>query len=237
MNNITSLGSIVFLFILNALSPDSFFKELKASGPSTKKKIRALASLELENKNMTIGQPVFIRIFKKQKTLELWIKNDNEFELFKKYKICHHSGNLGPKEKQGDKQAPEGFYSLTRKSLNPFSRFHLSFNIGYPNQLDQNLKRTGNYIMVHGGCVSVGCFAMTDDVIEEIYYIVEAVLDNGQKTVQVHSFPFYFTKREFANHKKNKWLPFWKNLEQINHYFEQQRIPPKIRIKNDKYIL
>jgi len=237
MNRVMSLGSLLFLFILNALCPDVFFKNIKASGHSKNKKIRSLASIALKNKDMEIGQPVFIRIFKKQKILELWMKNGSHFKLFKKYKICHYSGKLGPKQKQGDHQAPEGFYSVTKNSLNPFSRFHLSFNIGYPNKFDQKQKRTGDFIMVHGGCVSVGCFAMTDDAIEEIYYIVESALQHGQSKIQVHSFPFYFTRTEFQNHKGNKWLPFWRNLEQINRYFELHRTPPKIRTLNDKYSL
>ena len=237
MNKVLSLSSILCLFILNALCPEAFFVNVKASGSKKKSQLRKIASNQLEEKNMQIGQPVFMRIFKKQKTLELWMKNGKKFNLFKKYNICHFSGKLGPKEEQGDHQAPEGFYSINHRSLNPFSRFHLSFNIGHPNKLDQKLKRTGDYIMVHGGCVSIGCFAMTDEIIEEIYFIVESALRNGQESIQVHSFPFYFSEKEFSEYKDNKWLSFWRNLEQINNAFEQKRIPPRIRIKNNEYTL
>ena len=237
MNIVLALCSILFLFIMNTLIPEAFLKNPKASGLSKKNKIRKLASTELESKNLAIGQPVLIRIFKKQNLLELWLNNGVAYKLFKKYKICYYSGNLGPKQMQGDHQAPEGIYSLTKHSLNPFSKYHLSFNIGYPNKLDQQLQRTGNYIMVHGGCVSVGCFAMTDDGIEEIYYIVESALLHGQQKIPVYSFPFRFTQKEFQTQKSSKWLKFWKSLEKINNHFEKYKTHPQIRIANGQYSL
>ena len=99
------------------------------------------------------------------------------FKRFASYPICYYSGRLGPKQKQGDRQAPEGFYTVAKHQLNPNSRWHRSFNLGYPNLFDRFHKRTGDYLMVHGGCSSIGCYAMTNDVIDEIWTIVTQALD------------------------------------------------------------
>ena len=124
----------------------------------------------LTAKGLRFGAPVFIRIFKKSRELEVWVEgNDAQFHLFETYPICTFSGDLGPKLKQGDMQSPEGFYFVRPGSLNPWSKFHLSFNLGYPNTYERLLKRTGSALMVHGDCVSIGCYAMTDEGIEEIY--------------------------------------------------------------------
>ncbi|MEA3434469.1 MAG: L,D-transpeptidase family protein, partial [Campylobacterota bacterium] len=133
-----------------------------------------------------VGDPVFIRIFKEESLLEVWIRTGTEYQHLKDYAICAYSGYLGPKLKEGDRQSPEGFYKVKKHQLNPNSKFHLSFNLGYPNKYDRTHERTGSFLMVHGNCVSDGCYAMTDDKIEEIYMLVESALQKGQKYVQVH---------------------------------------------------
>ena len=122
----------------------------------------------LEEKPLPVGAHIFIRIFKLERELELWARQGSRFELIRIYPICYFSGQLGPKLREGDEQTPEGFYFVTPEQLNPNSRFHLSFNIGYPNRYDRAHGRTGAAIMVHGNCVSIGCFAMTDPIIEEL---------------------------------------------------------------------
>lgn len=179
---------------------------------------------------------IFIRIFKQQKTLEIWQKNGGHYDLFKTYPICYFSGKLGPKEKQGDLQAPEGVYAISKQSLNPYSRFHLSFNIGYPNKLDRSLGRTGGYIMVHGDCVSAGCFAMTDKLIEEIYEKVESALEH-QKTIPVHIFPFPLTSIRKFLFRWHPYARFWDELTPIYNYFETKKLVPVVNIKNKKYVL
>src|SRR4030042_1777164 len=163
-------------------------------------KVRPQLETELKAKDLKYGSEIFIRIFKEPKELEVWIKQGNIFEKFKTYKICTYGGELGPKEKQGDGKTPEGFYVVTPKGMNPVSNFHLSFNLGYPNEYDRDHKRTGSALMVHGSCVSIGCFAMTDAGIEEIYALADGALRNGQKSFKVHIFPFRMTDENMSKY-------------------------------------
>lgn len=184
------------------------------------------------------GDPVLLRGFKESSELELWVKRRNEtsFSLMKTYRICAWSGSLGPKLQEGDRQTPEGFYSTNIAQLNPHSSFHLSFDIGFPNQYDRSLGRTGSHIMIHGACVSVGCLAMTDPGIEEIYQFVEAALRQGQTDVQIQLFPFRMDQARLksvdANHK---WLPFWKNLHTGDQLFQETRLPVRWTTSGGSY--
>jgi murein L,D-transpeptidase YafK len=169
--------------------------------------------------------------------LEVWVKSNDKFELFKTYKICTYgSGTLGPKTSRGDGQAPEGFYFVTPQRLNPVSNFHLSFNIGYPNKYDRIHKRTGGNLMVHGNCVSIGCYAMTNAGIEEIYAIGDAAFRNNQKFFRVHIFPFKMKDENIEKYKESEWSEFWKNLKEGYDYFEKNKIPPNVEIEDKKYI-
>ncbi|WMS88771.1 L,D-transpeptidase family protein [Pleionea litopenaei] len=191
---------------------------------------------ELQEQQLSYGAPIFIRVFKQSETLEVWIENaQKQYKKFKTYKICRFSGDLGPKLKQGDWQSPEGFYFVNANRLNPWSRFHLSFNIGYPNQYDRFYKRTGDALMVHGNCVSIGCYAMTDEKIEEIYALAAAALKNGQPFFRVHIFPFELNDRNLAQHKEHRWYDFWKNLQQGYQWFEEHHQPPNVNVVDGKY--
>jgi len=187
--------------------------------------------------NAKVGDLVFIRIFKREALLEVWIKVEGAYRFLKAYRICAYSGRLGPKLKEGDRQAPEGFYSVNRGSLNPSSKFHLSFNLGYPNAYDRVHGRTGSYLMVHGNCVSIGCYAMTDDKIEEIYRLVEEALKKGQRSVQVHIYPFRMSMENMAAYSHWRWYDFWENLKEGYDYFEAEHLPPKITVKNKQYVI
>ena len=189
----------------------------------------------LKRRGIAIGAPVFIRIFKQESELELWADGGNKYVLVKRYPICKWSGRLGPKLKEGDLQSPEGFYRVTPERLNPNSRFHLSFNVGFPNAYDKAHGRTGSFLMVHGNCVSIGCYAMTDPGIEEIYGLVEAALTAGQPSVQVHIFPFRLTGENLRAHEKSKWIGFWRNLKQGYDAFETRRRPPEIIVDGRLY--
>ena len=191
---------------------------------------------ELSNLGLNFGSPIFIRIFKETNELELWVKGKERYQLFKTYEICCLSGELGPKQKEGDFQSPEGFYTVGSSQLNPFSSFHLSFNLGYPNRYDRAHGRTGSALMVHGSCVSAGCFAMTDRRVEEIYTLAEAALKNGQPFFRVHIFPFRMTAENMARHKNSQWLDFWNNLKHGYDLFEASLIPPDTRVKRKKYV-
>ncbi len=188
-------------------------------------------------KGLRFGAPVFIRLFKASRELEIWVKKTNQpaFKHFKTYRIAAFSGKLGPKFAEGDWQAPEGFYFVPASRLNPNSRFHLSFNLGYPNAYDRAHHRTGSALMVHGNRVSTGCYAMTDKQIEEIYSIVDAALSAGQPFFRVHIFPFRLTEDNLAAHRQSKHWAFWNNLRQGYEQFEKTKIPPNVSVKNKRY--
>lgn len=192
---------------------------------------------ELPMLNLQLGDEVLIRTFKKESRLELWMRpqKKSQFLLFRTYPICFYSGDLGPKLQTGDKMTPEGFYAITRKRLNPYSRFHLSMNIGYPNRYDRAWGRTGSLLMIHGACDATGCFAMGNDQIEEIYYLVEQALKKGQKAVPVHAFPFHLTAANLAAVKKHRWYDFWQQLQPAYEAFNQYQIPPIIRVNKRRY--
>ncbi len=205
--------------------------------PKEKDLIHIDFSLRLSELDAKVGNPVFVRIFKEESMLEVWIKSADEYVLFKQYPICAFSGHLGPKLKEGDRQSPEGFYKVKKYLLNPKSKYHLAFNLGYPNTYDKAHKRTGSYLMVHGECVSIGCYAMTNAKIEEIYKLVEQALKKGQKYVQVHAFPFRMSELNMAKHSENKWYDFWTELKEGYDYFEAEKLPPTVKVKNRHYTI
>lgn len=185
--------------------------------------------------NLSLGDEIFIRIFKLTAELEVWVKSNDYYELLRIFPICKQSGYLGPKLKEGDKQGPEGFYSVTKNSLNPNSKYHLAFNLGFPNSYDRLHNRTGSALMIHGDCISMGCYAIGDEKIEEIYQLVEKALDSGQKEVQVHIFPFRMTEDIMLEYSNNEWYNFWGNLKEGYDYFEESSIPPKVSVVNRRY--
>lgn len=176
-----------------------------------------------------LGNPAHIRIFKQEKRLEVWLqRSDGRFALFRGYDICKFSGGLGPKLREGDRQSPEGFYRVGKLQLNPASRHHLSFNLGFPNAYDRQLGRTGSALMVHGGCSSIGCYAITDAKVDEVYAMVEAALDAGQEAIDVHAFPFRLTETALAREANNPWQSYWRNLKQGFDLFELTAAPPPV---------
>jgi murein L,D-transpeptidase YafK len=190
----------------------------------------------LAEKGVTRGNPVFIRIFKREQELELWIKKGNGFTPFASYPICRYSGELGPKRYEGDYQAPEGFYTVGRSQLVPNSSSHRAFNLGFPNPYDTAYGRTGSFLMVHGSCMSSGCYAMTDPVIDEIWDLVVAALEGGQKRFGVHIFPFRMTEPQFAMLGGGQWNNFWFDLKRAYDLFETSHTPPRISICAKRYV-
>ena len=191
---------------------------------------------QLDEMGLNLGSEVFLRIFKEERELEVWILSGERFNHFRTYPICTFSGDLGPKQKQGDRQSPEGFYFVTGNRLNPWSTFHLSINLGYPNAYDRAHGYTGDYLMIHGDCVSIGCYAMTDEGIEQIYTLVFKALEHGQPFVRVHVFPFRMTERNLIRFEDSEWLPFWRNLKTGYEWFEQRGIPPNVEVRDRKYV-
>jgi murein L,D-transpeptidase YafK len=185
--------------------------------------------------NVRLGAPIFMRVFKQEFELELWMLRDGRFHHFATYPICSWSGNLGPKYREGDRQSPEGFYTVAKSSLNPNSRWRRSFNLGFPNRFDRAHGRTGSFLMVHGGCSSVGCYAMTDPVIDEIWAIVTAALNNGQKRFQVQAFPFRMSDKALAQHSEHPNFEFWSSLKDGFDHFEEAWMPPRVSVCNSTY--
>ncbi len=184
------------------------------------------------------GAPVFVRIFKQERELEIWARTGTGvYALLDTWPICTYSGALGPKQREGDGQAPEGIYQVGGGQLNPHSSYHLSFDLGYPNAFDRAHARTGAYLMVHGSCVSIGCYAMTDTGIEEIYSLVASALAHGQRQVQVHALPFRFDGEWQREHAASPWLDFWRDLAVIDARFEADRRPPEVRVTSKRYVL
>lgn len=192
----------------------------------------------LAKKGMQPGSPVFIRIFKEESELEVWKqRDDGRFYHFKTYPICNWSGGIGPKERYADRQAPEGFYTITPALMNPNSKYYLSFNLGYPNAYDRSWGRTGDSVMVHGNCRSAGCYAMTDALMEEIYGLTRESLKAGQPGFQLHAYPFRMTDARMAKERQNKWYGFWKTMKQGYDYFEKYRIPPAVTVCERRYVV
>ena len=200
-------------------------------------RVRPGLETQLARVGLRFGAPVFLRVFKEENELEVWVDDGTRYVLFRRYPVCRWSGALGPKLAQGDGQAPEGFYRVGRGQLNPFSAYHLSFNLGYPNAYDRALGRTGDYLMVHGRCVSVGCYAMGDAAIEEIYTLVAAALAGGQPAVDVHAFPFRFDRRAEVGWADHRWAPFWRELREGHAAFERTHRPPRVRVAGGRYVV
>jgi murein L,D-transpeptidase YafK len=204
----------------------------KAARPLSEKMVK-----DIESKNMDKDSPILVRVFKEESELEVW-KQDREgrFAMLKTYPICRWSGELGPKIKEGDRQAPEGFYNITPGQMNPNSQYYLSFDLGYPNAFDRAHGRTGAQLMVHGDCSSRGCYSMTDEQISEIYALGRDAFFGGQRSFQVQAYPFRMTPQNFAKHRNNPNIAFWKMLKKGNDHFEVSRQEPKVSVCDKRYV-
>jgi murein L,D-transpeptidase YafK len=192
----------------------------------------------LGRKGMDQGAPIFVRIFKEESELEVWkARDDGRFYHFKTYPICNWSGDVGPKVELGDRQAPEGFYRVSQTQLNPNSQYYLAFNLGYPNDYDRALRRTGSSLMVHGNCKSAGCYAMTDALMEEIYGLAREAIKGGQESFEVHAFPFRMTDANMARHRPSNNYAFWRTLKQGYDFFEKYRLPPTVVVCERRYVV
>jgi murein L,D-transpeptidase YafK len=192
---------------------------------------------DISDKNMDVSSPILVRVFKTESELEVWKKDrTGQFALLKTYPICKWSGDLGPKVREGDRQAPEGFYDITPAQMNPNSQFYLAFNLGYPNAFDRAHDRTGAHLMVHGDCSSRGCYAMTDEQILEIFALGRESFFGGQKSFQVQAYPFRMTPANMAKYRNNPNIPFWRMLKEGYDHFEVTRLEPKVDVCEKRYV-
>ena len=185
----------------------------------------------------TENSPVLIRTYKKEAELEIWkMKADGRYALLKTYPVCRWSGQLGPKTREGDRQVPEGFYSITPAQMKPNSAYYLAFNVGYPNAYDRALGHDGGSIMVHGICSSAGCFSMTDPQIGEIYAVVREAFAGGQREVQMQSYPFRMTAENLAKYRMDPNIEFWKELKQGSDNFDVTNQEVVVGVCNKHYV-
>lgn len=205
--------------------------EAKEKAPVPAKLVYAMKA-----KGMPVDSPIMIRIFKEENVLEVWKQKDTgRYALLTDYEICKWSGKLGPKFKEGDRQAPEGFYTVNPYQMNPKSQYHLSFNIGFPNAYDRAHGRTGLHLMVHGACSSAGCYSMTDERVQEIYSLARDAFKGGQKAFQIQAYPFRMTAENMVKHRDSEHFEFWKMLKKGYDHFEITRIPPKVDVCEKRY--
>lgn len=197
---------------------------------------KPLLERDLQARGLSLGSPVFLRITKEPAEMTAFVRDaEGVFQAFRTWPVCSVSGTLGPKTREGDGQAPEGFYKIGPSQMNPASSYHLAFNLGYPNAFDRANGRTGSFLMVHGSCVSIGCFAMTDPVIEEVWTLMQAAFAEGQTSLPVHIFPFPMTEENLAAQWGSAHLPFWTSLAPAWTAFETTGRIPDVRVSGTSY--
>jgi murein L,D-transpeptidase YafK len=190
-----------------------------------------------QQKQMTKNSPILLRIFKEESELEVWKQDTTgHFQILKIYPICRWSGDLGPKLHEGDRQAPEGFYTITPELMNPNSNYYLAINTGFPNSFDKANNRDGNFLMIHGDCSSSGCYAMTDEQMDEIYSLARESLLGNQPSFQIQAYPFRLTPANLARHRNNPHMAFWMMLKTGNDHFEATRLEPKVEVCDRRYV-
>ncbi|MGA8967977.1 MAG: L,D-transpeptidase family protein [Pseudolabrys sp.] len=225
-------AAVAAAIALSGCDPDSIAPTGRAHAPLSEKTLA-----EMTAKNMDKESPILARIFKEEAELEIWKQNrDGQFELLKSYPICRWSGDLGPKKKEGDRQAPEGFYTITPGQMNPNSNYYLAFNTGFPNAYDRAMGYTGSELMVHGDCSSRGCYAMTDEQIQEIYALARESFFGGQKSFQLQAYPFRMTAMNMAKHRNNPNFAFWKMLKEGYDHFDATHQEPKVAVCDRRYV-
>lgn len=223
------IGFVVLLSVLVACSSLGLTKDKQPLSAST---VKALATL-----GATPASPMLVRVFKESSELEVWKPDaQGSYRLFKTYAICKWSGQLGPKIKEGDYQSPEGFYDVTPGMMNPKSGYYLSFNTGFPNRYDRAYGRTGTNLMVHGDCKSVGCYAMTDDQIKEIYALARESFAGGNASFKLELYPFRMTDENMARHASNPNVEFWRNLKEGYDALTLTRRPAAVDVCGGKYV-
>ncbi|MCV9880435.1 peptidoglycan meso-diaminopimelic acid protein amidase [Brenneria izbisi] len=217
--------SFAMLFFLPAIVVTSAASEL------------APIAIAKELKQQLSGSPIYIQIFKEERVLELYAKVGNSYRLLDNYPICKYSGGLGPKRIEGDFKSPEGFYQVDVRHLKPDSQYYRAINIGFPNEYDKSQGYSGKYLMIHGECVSVGCYAMTNQYMEEIYHYAERAFQNGQMKIDIAIYPFRMTEQNMRRHRNSTYYRFWRQLQPGYTYFNQHYQPPSVTVFNGQYVV
>lgn len=242
MTSVRGDGAVYRTFLKRLLLAPCLLAALSSCTQEAYRSARDLAPIPAKtlalifDRGMDPGAPIAMRSFKRESEIEVWkLGRDGKYALLKSYPMCRWSGQLGPKVRQGDRQAPEGFYDVTAAAMNPKSSLFLSFNIGYPNAFDRSHGRTGSHLMVHGACSSQGCFAMTDEAISEIYAIAREAFASGQRSFQFQSYPFRMIAENLAKHRADSHFAFWKNLKEGSDIFEVTGQEPAWTVSGGRY--
>ena len=226
-------GLVVAAFGLAGCT-ESTFTDVSAKAD---KQLSSKMVAAMQAKGMSRTSPIMARIFKEEGKLEIWKQKANgRFDMISSYDICKWSGKLGPKLIEGDRQAPEGFYTVRPSQMNPKSSYHLAFNVGFPNAYDRSWGRTGADLMVHGACSSSGCYSMTDEQIEQIYAFGRDAFKGGQTEFQIQAFPFRMTAANMARYRNDPNYPFWTMLKEGYDQFEITKVPPKVDVCEKRYV-
>jgi murein L,D-transpeptidase YafK len=227
-------GMMIAALTLTGCTAESTFEDINSKA---EKQLPEKILTAMKAKGMSRTSPVMARIFKEEGKLEVWKQKGNgRYDLISSYDICKWSGKLGPKFIEGDRQAPEGFYTVRPTQMNPKSSYHLAFNIGYPNAYDRAHGRSGANLMVHGACSSSGCYSMTDEQIEQIYAFGRDAFRGGQTEFQIQAFPFRMTAANMARYRKDPNYAFWTMLKEGYDHFEITKVPPKVDVCEKRYV-
>jgi murein L,D-transpeptidase YafK len=227
------LGALAFLTA--GFEDATAARRFERSSASTATARGNLLTAEFAAKGLKLGSPVFIRIYKNNSRMELWVEQGARYVLFKTYGICRWAGGLGPKMYEGDNQSPEGVYHISSEDLIVNPRWHRAMNINYPNRFDVMNGRGGSGILIHGKCGSVGCFAIQDGNVEEVYDAVRAALHNGQARIPVLALPFRFAKYAPTVEDTLKMNDFWSDLRRADILFDRDRLPPTAYVCDGRY--
>jgi murein L,D-transpeptidase YafK len=232
--NIARAGLLLAMLAVAGCNGSTTFEDIS---PQAKKQLPAKILAQMKAKGMPRNSPVMARVFKEEGKVEIWKQKTNgRYDMIAAYDICKWSGKLGPKFIEGDRQAPEGFYSVRPHQMNPRSNYHLAFNIGYPNAFDRAHGRTGSNLMVHGACSSSGCYSMTDEQIEQIYAFGRDAFQGGQTEFQIQAFPFRMTAANMARYRNDPNYEFWTMLKEGYDHFEITKVPPKVDVCEKRYV-
>ena len=186
-----------------------------------------------------LGAPMLLRVFKQEREVEVWVQPEDQqtFVLFRIFPICFYSGKLGPKVKEGDMQSPEGFYFVGPAQMRAKSQYHRAIDFAFPNDYDAAQGYTGTELLIHGNCVSSGCYAMTDPFVEQLYELGSATAATAAQGFWIHAFPFHMTAEALAGQQDSPWLGFWQQLKAGYDAFETSRIPSHIRVEGGRYVV
>ncbi|MET0574989.1 MAG: murein L,D-transpeptidase family protein [Mesorhizobium sp.] len=230
-------ASLLTAALIAAGCTDTTLSGVSSGGAKAERPLPEKIVAKMKAKGMTRTSPVMARVFKEEGKVEVWKQKKNgRYDLIAEYDICKWSGKLGPKYTEGDRQAPEGFYTVRPAQMNPQSSYHLAFNIGFPNTYDRANGRTGANLMVHGACSSSGCYSMTDAAMEEIYAFGRDAFRGGQTEFQIQAFPFRMTAANMARYRNDPNYEFWKMLKEGYDHFEITKVPPKVDICEKRYV-